>query len=224
MSGVISWPQGGLTGREGERAEPAKGGPYAPGESATALLGEIAACVACAADLPDGPRPVLQLGDTARIVIISQAPGRIAHETGVPWNDASGDRLREWLGLPRNIFYDPARVAHVPIGFCYPGRYASGDLPPRRECARLWQQRVLACLPEDRLTVLVGRYAQEWHLPRDRALSLTQRVRAFAHSAEDVIPLPHPSWRVIGWMRRNPWFEAEMLPSLRQRVAEALAA
>jgi uracil-DNA glycosylase len=186
------------------------------------LRAEIAACRACAAVLPGGPRPVVQLGAAARILVISQAPGRIVHETGVPWNDASGERLREWTGLTPTLFYDPAIVALVPIGLCYPGRGVSADLPPRRECAPLWHDRILSCLTGLRLTLLVGQYAQRHYLPQTRRSSLTARVAAFDSLAPDTICLPHPSWRSTGWMRRNPWFTATIVPRLRERVADVL--
>ena len=185
------------------------------------LRNDIAQCRACAVELPCGPRPIVQFASGARIVIVSQAPGRLVHESGLPWDDASGDRLREWTGLAPEVFYDPERVALVPMGLCYPGRGASGDLPPRRECAPLWHDRILACLTERRLTLLVGQYAQARHLPQDRR-TVTERVRPFDTLAPGIVALPHPSWRSTGWMRRNPWFEVEILPLLRARVAQAL--
>ena len=187
------------------------------------LLREIVRCTHCAAALPCGPRPVVQLGAGARIVLISQAPGRMVHESGVPWNDASGARLRDWLALSAGVFYDPQQVALVPMGFCYPGRGESGDLPPRPECARLWQSRVMAKLPARAITLLIGRYAQEHYLPRASRWSVTERVRAFDKLADGVVALPHPSWRVVGWMKRNPWFAEEIIPALRRRVSYALA-
>ncbi len=189
-----------------------------------ALRAEIAACRACAEFLPGGPRPVLQLGASARILIVSQAPGRLVHETGVPWNDASGARLREWTGLTREVFYDPAFVALVPMGLCYPGRGMGADLPPRRECAPLWHERIRSCLTQLRLTLLVGQYAQQHDLPQVRRWSLTERVAGFDTLAPDIICLPHPSWRSTGWMQRNPWFTATIVPRLRERVADALRA
>jgi len=185
--------------------------------SAPTLLAEIRACSVCAAALPTGPRPIVQLSKTARIVIIGQAPGRRVHESGVPWDDASGDRLREWTGLESAVFYDPARVALIPMGFCYPGTGTSGDLPPRPECAPLWHDRVLALLPTDRVTLLVGSYAQARYLPAAKRQSLTERVRNFReHGA--FLPLPHPSWRSTGWMTKNPWFDADVLPVLKDAV------
>ena len=188
-----------------------------------ALRREISACTVCAPFLAAGPRPVVQFSTTARLVIVGQAPGRLVHESGVPWDDASGDRLREWTGLSPDVFYDAAKVALVPMGFCYPGKGESGDLPPRPECAPLWHERVMACLPEARTTLLVGSYAQARYLPAARGQSLTERVRAFAEHAPAWFALPHPSWRSTGWMRKNPWFETEVLPELRAAVRAAIS-
>lgn len=156
------------------------------------------------------------MAEGARLLIIGQAPGVRVHASGVPWDDASGDRLREWTGLDSATFYDAARVALMPMGFCYPGTGASGDLPPRPECAPLWHDRLLALLPADRLTLLVGSYAQARYLPGKA--SMIDRVRGVVPSPSGTIPLPHPSWRSTGWMTRNPWFEAEVLPALRAAV------
>lgn len=191
------------------------------GEEIETLRARIAACRACAASLPGEPRPVVQLGAGARILIVSQAPGRRVHETGVPWNDASGERLREWTGLAPALFYDPEIVALVPMGLCYPGRGVGADLPPRRECAPLWHDRIASCLAGLRLKLLVGQYAQACYLPQARRLSVTRRVAAFDTLEAGTVCLPHPSWRSTGWMQRNPWFTAEILPRLRERVAEA---
>ncbi len=187
-----------------------------------ALLAEVRACTVCAAELPAGPRPIVQLGGRARIVIIGQAPGTRVHASGVPWDDASGERLREWTGLSSAEFYDPGKVALLPMGFCYPGTGSSGDLPPRPECAPLWHDRLLAHLPADRLLLLVGLYAQERYLPEARRQSLTARVRGFAGHGAGVLPLPHPSWRSSGWMAKNPWFAGEVLPALRAAVRARL--
>ena len=186
------------------------------------LIDEIRACTQCAPHLAAGPRPIVQFSATARIVIIGQAPGNRVHQSGIPWDDASGERLRDWTRLSADVFYDPARVALMPMGFCYPGTGASGDLPPRPECAPLWHDRVLAVLPRDRLSLLVGRYAQDRYLPGTRSQPLTERVRDHARFAPTLFPLPHPSWRSTGWMRQNPWFEADILPVLQQRIAEYL--
>lgn len=185
------------------------------------LLREIRACTLCAAHLPHGPRPVLQAGETARLLIAGQAPGRKVHESGIPFDDASGERLRDWLGLDRDTFYDAARVAIVPMGFCYPGKGKSGDLPPRPECAPAWQAQLAPHLRELRLTLAVGQYAQAWHLPEAR--SLTEAVAAWRAHWPRLLALPHPSPRNNLWLKRNPWFERELVPALRGRVAQALA-
>ena len=188
-----------------------------------ALVAEVRACRVCAAHLPLGPRPVLRVEPSARLLIIGQAPGTRVHETGIPWNDASGDRLRDWLAVDRATFYDAARIAIIPMGFCYPGRDArGGDNPPRPECAPLWHERLLAHLPALRLTLLVGRYAHGRYIAGGRRRSLTETVRAWRDQAPAVVPLPHPSWRTTAWQRKHPWFDAELLPDLRQRVREAL--
>ena len=187
---------------------------------AETLLNEIAGCTVCASSLRLGPRPIVQLSATARIVIIGQAPGARVHASGVPWDDASGDWLREWTGLTKPTFYDPAKVALVPMGFCYPGAGSGGDLPPRPECAPIWHERVLALLPRDRLTLLVGGYAQKRYLPSAKGSTLTEAVRAFGACPPGLFPLPHPSWRSGGWMSRNPWFEAEVLPKLRSVIRQ----
>jgi uracil-DNA glycosylase len=186
------------------------------------LLAEIRACRVCAPSLPHDPRPVVQAGATARILIIGQAPGSKVHTSGVPWDDDSGERLRDWTGLSRTEFYDPAEVALMPMGFCYPGKGKSGDLPPRKECAPLWHPRLLAAMPDVRLTLLVGQYAHKAYLPRELRGSLTEAVRRHAEAPGGLFPLPHPSWRSRIWMRRNPWFETEVLPVLRGRIREAL--
>lgn len=191
-------------------------------DPSAALRAEIAACRVCAAHLPAGPRPIVQFGATSRIVIIGQAPGTRVHESGVPWDDASGERLRQWTGLAPRQFYDATKVALVPMGFCYPGTGTNGDLPPRPECAPLWHERVLAALPVRRLTLLVGSYAQERYMPDAKRLSLTERVKGHASHGPDHFPLPHPSWRSTGWMKKNPWFETDVLPALRSAVAAAL--
>ena len=186
------------------------------------LLAEIRACRVCAPSLPHGPRPVVQAGATARILIIGQAPGSKVHTSGVPWDDDSGERLRDWTGLSRVQFYDPAKVAQMPMGFCYPGKGRSGDLPPRKECAPLWHPRLLAAMPDVRLTLLVGQYAHKAYLPRELRGSLTEAVRRHAEAPDGLFPLPHPSWRSRIWMRRNPWFETEVLPVLRMHIRQAL--
>ncbi|MEP6970688.1 MAG: uracil-DNA glycosylase family protein [Betaproteobacteria bacterium] len=182
------------------------------------LLREVRACGICAAHLPLGPRPFLQLDPRARILVASQAPGSKAHMLGVPFADASGDRLREWMGLTNAQFYDPALLAIVPMGLCYPGTGAAGDLPPRPECAVHWRKDLLATLPALQLTLVIGSYAQAWHLPGS-ARSVTERVAAWRDAWPRVLPLPHPSGRNNLWLQRNPWFADELLPALRARVA-----
>jgi uracil-DNA glycosylase len=193
-------------------------------EDAAALAAEIEACVRCAADLPAGPRPIVRFSPTARILVIGQAPGSKVHATGKPWDDPSGDRLREWMGISREAFYDPAQVALMPMGFCYPGRASGGDAPPRRECAPLWHARILALLPPDRLTLLVGTYAQAAYLPPAKGRSMTTTVRAFRNFGPGLFPLPHPAWRSVLWIRRNPWFETEVRPALAEAVRAHLPA
>jgi uracil-DNA glycosylase len=191
--------------------------------SLAALAGEIRACRLCAAHLPRGPRPIFQLAPTARLLITSQAPGTLAHESGTPFNDPSGERLREWLAMDRATFYDATRVAILPTGLCYPGRLPKGgDAPPRPECAPHWHGRVLPLLPALRLRLLVGGHAVR--LVLGRATRLEQAVREHARFLPALFPLPHPSWRTRVWAARNPWFEAEVLPRLRAEVARALAA
>jgi uracil-DNA glycosylase len=186
------------------------------------LLSEIRACRLCEKHLPHGPRPVVQAGDAARLLIVGQAPGRRVHETGIPWNDPSGDRLREWLGVSREVFYDETRIAIVPTAFCYPGKGKSGDLPPRAECAPAWHGRLLETMPEIRLTLLIGRHAQDYYLRENGRATLTETVAAYADYLPAYFPLPHPSPRNQAWWKANPWFERDVLPVLRQRVASVL--
>ena len=185
-----------------------------------ALLTEIRACTLCAAHLPLGPRPVLRAKASARLMIVGQAPGTKVHESGIPWNDPSGDRLRDWMALRREVFYDDARIAIVPMGFCYPGRAKNGgDNPPRPECAPTWHERVLAHLPDLDLIVLAGTYAQRHYLGPAAGRTMTETVAAWRDHAPAIVPLPHPSWRTRAWVKKNPWFETERLPPLRDRVA-----
>lgn len=184
-----------------------------------ALLARVRACTHCAAHLPRGPRPVLRAAAGARIAVIGQAPGTKVHETGIPWNDPSGRRLRQWLDLDEATFYDEERIAIVPMGFCYPGRDPrGGDNPPRPECAALWHDRLWAALPGIELTLLVGSYAQRRYLGARAKKTMSETVRAFADYAPRFWPTPHPSWRTTAWLKKNPWFEADVLPALRARV------
>jgi uracil-DNA glycosylase len=184
-----------------------------------ALLGELRACAVCAPHLPLGPRPVVRGNASARLIITSQAPGTRVHETGLSFNDRSGDVLRAWLGIDRATFYDETRIAIVPMGFCYPGRDAKGgDLPPRKECAPLWHARLLPLYPAVRLNLLVGSYAIAYYLKGRTKPTMRETVRAWREYLPRLFPLPHPSWRNVLWMRQNPWYEAEVLPDLRARV------
>ncbi|MEN3746091.1 uracil-DNA glycosylase family protein [Sphingomonas sp. HF-S3] len=186
------------------------------------LLAQVRSCCECMPHLPLGPRPILQMSKTATLLVASQAPGTRAHNSGKPFDDASGEQLRHWMGIADDIFYDPRRVAILPMGLCYPGRAASGgDAPPRAECAKLWRWPLLRELSSLRLTLLVGTFAQEHALGPGR---MTDRVRQFDRYLPSHFPLPHPSWRSRGWMVKNPWFEREVLPALRGCVREALGA
>jgi len=187
------------------------------------LLQKIRDCTACAPFLPLGPRPVVRGRPSARLLIISQAPGIRVHETGLSFDDRSGDRLRDWLGVDRRTFYDETRVAIMPIGFCYPGRDAKdGDLPPRHECAPLWHARLRMSLPAIELTLLVGRYAIDYYLPRSGQPSMTETVERWRDFLPEYFVLPHPSWHTLRWVRDNPWFENEAVPELRRRVGQIL--
>ena len=187
------------------------------------LLAEIRACRLCAPHLPLGPRPIVRGRPSARLLVISQAPGTRVHETGLSFNDRSGDRLRDWLGLDRDRFYDESRVAIVAMGFCYPGRDGNGgDLPPRPECAPRWHPALRPLLPEIRLTLLVGSYAIRYYLPEGRRRPMTEAVAGWRDHPSDIFVLPHPSWRTTAWLRDNPWFERQALPELRARVEAAL--
>jgi uracil-DNA glycosylase len=185
------------------------------------IASDARACTICAAHLPLGPRPVFRVSTTARVLIIGQAPGTKVHATGIPWNDPSGDRLRGWLDLDRDHFYDESRIAIVPMGLCYPGRLPNGgDAPPRPECAPLWQARLLNAMPGIRLTLLVGGYALNYVLGK---AAMTGRVQTFREYLPRYFPLPHPSWRTTAWERKSPWFQAEALPVLRTAVTAALS-
>lgn len=191
-----------------------------------AFTTEASACRACAAEFAETqtrhePRPVVWLSDKARVLIAGQAPGMRVHKSGVPFDDPSGDRLRDWMGVDRGLFYDRDRVAILPMAFCFPGYDAKGsDLPPPKRCANLWRDKALAAMPQVELTLLVGGYAQKWTLGKRAAKNLTETVAQWREYGPNIIPLPHPSWRNTGWLKKNPWFEAEVLPTLRARVAE----
>ncbi len=202
-------------------ATPAESGKQ---ETLAELLARVQACIVCAAHLPHPPRPILRVSPAARLLIVGQAPGRRVHETGIPWNDASGDLLRQWMGLTREVFYDASRIAIVPTGLCYPGTVNGSDLPPRPECAPLWHPPLRAAMPGIRLTLLIGAYAQAYYLGARRARTLADTVRNWRDCAPGFLPLPHPSPRNRGWLKRNPWFESEVLPLLRERVGTLLAA
>jgi uracil-DNA glycosylase len=188
-----------------------------------ALLGEVRACTLCAESLPLGPRPTLRARRSARLLIVGQAPGTKVHETGIPWNDPSGNRLRDWLSIGRDDFYDEAKVAIIPMGSCYPGRLPNGgDAPPRPECAPRWHARLRALLPNIELTLLVGSYAQAYYLKDRRARTMTETVANWRAFLPDVLPTPHPSWRTTFWQKKNPWFDEDLLPELRERVRKLL--
>ncbi len=187
------------------------------------VLADIRACRICAAHLPLGPRPVLQASTSSRLLIVSQAPGRKVHESGIPFNDVSGKRLRQWMGIDDAAFYDAAKVAIVPMGFCFPGTGKGGDLPPRPECAPTWHPRLMPLLTKVQLTLVIGMYAHKGMLGARRRRTLTETVEHWREFIDDgLLPLPHPSPRNQMWIKRNPWFETELLPELQRRVANAL--
>lgn len=186
------------------------------------LSREIRACTICESALVDGVRPVFQVSETSKILIVGQAPGRKVHETGVPFDDPSGDRLRDWLGVTKEVFYDARQMAIVPMGFCFPGTGKSGDLPPRTECAPAWRKQLLHCLQNVSLTIVIGQYAMDWHLPKDRLRTVTDTVKAWQTYWPDTVVLPHPSPRNNIWLKKNAWFEVDILPALRERVASLL--
>lgn len=186
------------------------------------LLEQVRACRVCAAYLAHEPRPVLRATSTARLLIVGQAPSRTVHESGIPWNDASGNLLRAWLGIDRDTFYDDSRIALIPTGLCYPGTVHGADLPPRPECAPLWHPALRAALPQIQLTLLVGRYAQTYYLGKRQGKSVAETVRAYANFLPAYFPLPHSSPRNRRWLSINSWFEAEAIPLLQQKVAAIL--
>ncbi|HDY8141116.1 TPA: uracil-DNA glycosylase family protein [Vibrio vulnificus] len=186
------------------------------------LLNQIRACQVCASALPLGANPVVQAHSEAKILIIGQAPGTKVHHSSIPWNDASGNRLRAWLDIEKQTFYDPKQIAIMPMGFCYPGRGQSGDLPPRKECAPLWHEALLKHLPNIELTLLIGQYAQNRYLS-NKPKTLTETVQNWQAWLPDYLPLPHPSPRNTLWLRKNPWFEEQTVPYLRQQVHQLLS-
>lgn len=185
------------------------------------LLTQIRSCQICD-ELPLGPRPILQIGASAKILIAGQAPGRITHHKGIPFDDPSGNRLRDWLGISRDEFYDASKIALAPMGFCFPGTGKGGDLPPRKECAENWRKPVLEQLENIELTLVIGQYALDWHIADGKKMTLTDRVASWQSYMPDVLPLPHPSPRNNRWLKRNPWFEEEVLPALKSRVSELI--
>lgn len=192
-------------------------------DSLDLLLDEIRVCRYCEAQLPLGPRPILSASSEARIIIAGQAPGTKVHKTGIPWNDPSGDRLRNWLDIDRETFYSSPKIAIIPMGFCYPGKGKRGDLPPRPECAELWQEKLLAQLPRAKLTLTIGQYAIKYHLGKGRKKTLTETVRHWKeYLIQGYIPLVHPSPRNIIWRRKNPWFEEQVVPQIRNEVWKLL--
>ena len=186
------------------------------------LVKDIRSCTLCAEHLPFGPRPIIQVSGFAKILIVGQAPGSRVHETGIPFNDPSGDRLREWMGIDKEVFYDEKKIALVPMGFCFPGTGKLGDLPPRPECADTWRVKLLEQLNNIQLTIIVGQYAQAWHLDQGSKVNLTEIVMAWREYWPKVIPLPHPSPRNNIWLKKNPWFVEEVLPTLRRKVKSVL--
>ncbi len=186
------------------------------------LLRDIRACTICSASLPCEPRPVLQVSSTAKILVVGQAPGRRVQESGIPFDDPSGDRLRLWMGVDRATFYDAAKIAIIPMGFCYPGTGKSGDLPPRSECAETWRKPLMQLVPQVELTLVIGQYAIGWHLPTKRKSTVTQAVQNWQHHWPEKIVLPHPSPRNNIWLKKNQWFEGELLPPLKERVSALL--
>lgn len=192
-------------------------------EALDTLLADIRTCRMCEAHLPLGPRPVLRASADARLLVVGQAPGTRVHASGVPWDDASGKRLRDWLRMTPDVFYDSARIAIVPMGFCYPGKTGAGDAPPRPECRATWHPRLLPLLDKVRLTLLIGQYAQAYFLRERRRATLTATVAAYPDYLPRFFALPHPSPRNTGWFKANPWFERDAVPALRERVREALA-
>lgn len=187
------------------------------------LLTEIRECTTCTDSLEHGVNPILSASKSARIVIIGQAPGRRVHESGIPWDDTSGKNLRNWLGIEPEVFYDESKIALVPMGFCYPGKGKSGDLPPRKECAPQWHDLVLDCMKNRKLTILIGQYSQDYYLRESNKRNLTETVKNYTEYLPKYFPLPHPSPRNNIWQKKNPWFVRELLPELKKTVYSALS-
>jgi len=186
------------------------------------LLREIRACSVCEKDLPLGPRPIVASSPTSKIAVIGQAPGTAVHESGIPWDDPSGRRLREWMGITDEVFYDPKNLAIIPMGFCYPGKGKSGDLPPRPECAPLWHKPLLDSIKDIKLTLLIGQYAQKYYLQDKIKRTLTETVRNYEEYLPEFMPLPHPSPRNNIWLKKNEWFERDLVPKLKSIISSAL--
>ena len=193
----------------------------APMSKFDALVDDVKSCTLCKSELPDGVRPVFQIHPKARILIAGQAPGRKVHESGIPFDDASGKRLREWLGISREIFYNPKKIAILPMGFCYPGTGKNGDLPPRPECEPAWRHQLLQQLPNLEITLVLGKYAQKYHFDNTNC-SLTELVKSWENYWPNVVPLPHPSPRNNIWLSKNRWFEIELLPKLQKKITSVL--
>ncbi len=187
------------------------------------LLEQVRNCQICTAHLPFAPKPILQFNPAARILIAGQAPGSRTYDSGIPFDDPSGERLRRWMGIDRNQFYNAKHIAILPMGFCYPGTGKSGDLAPRPECAEHWRKQLLAQLPNIELTLLIGQYAQSWHLSEQRKKTLTETVKAWQQYWPKYLPLPHPSPRNNRWLKLNPWFEQDVIPELQQRIADMIS-
>jgi len=188
----------------------------------SSTLEEVRSCTHCIEHLPHGARPVVQVSESAKILIAGQAPGSKVHATGVPFDDPSGDRLRSWMGIDKSVFYDANKIAILPMGFCYPGTGKSGDLPPRKECAEVWRNQLLAMMSNIELTLVIGQYAIGWHLPEVKKRSLTNTVKSWRDHWPHQLPLPHPSPRNNIWLKKNDWFEEDVLPSLKQRIKKLI--
>lgn len=184
------------------------------------LVRKVKGCTLCASNLPLGPRPVFQIHPDAKVLVVGQAPGRAVHNTGIPFNDPSGDRLRDWLGVDKDDFYNPEKFAILPMGFCYPGTGKTGDLPPRKECAEKWRNQLLETIPKIEITLAIGQYAIDWHFQKKKKKNLTETVKAWREYWPEYLPMPHPSPRNNIWLKRNSWFEEEVLPELKKIIRD----